>query len=253
MTNLADGHVNIEWSRGLAESDLGCEVPGKISIGEVRLGSAVESEGHLGDDIATAMGRVEDATAIGEAAGSLGEIEEGKRLKVKRPNRVNGACNLLPIGSNVLNRATADGAGDASQAFDSANSLLADLEDKSVPVAACGYDDVDRSVCVLLLHRSIHSKVKDQTFKSSIADKEITASPKRENLESTFARKVHCFEKLRFGVDFAEETGRAADPKGSVVSERNVLLNVKCRGWHGLMLYHLGLHMTPHRFLTLKR
>ncbi len=111
---------------------------GEVCVGKFRFCGGIETEGDGGDDVAVAVGGVEDAAAVGEAALVAGEIDEGVCFQIEGADAGDGVCYLLAVGPYVLDGRATDGARDAGEAFDAADSLLADLEDEGVPVGASG-------------------------------------------------------------------------------------------------------------------
>jgi len=58
------------------------------------------------------MRRIENAFAVGEFAITVSEIDKLKTFPVKASNICDRLRNFLPIRAHVLNRRTADKAGD---------------------------------------------------------------------------------------------------------------------------------------------
>ncbi len=144
---------------------------GEVGVGEVGFGGGIEAEGDGGDDVAVAVGGVEDASAVGEAALVAGEIDEGGGFEVEGADGGDGVGDLLTVGSYVLDGGAADGAGDAGEALDAGDSLLGDVEDEGVPVAAGGDGVVDVALpsgwawkgCAMAMWRTRPSKPESLT------------------------------------------------------------------------------------------
>ena len=142
VTDLADGVVDVDGFGCRISSG---EVALQVGVGQVGGRGAVEAKGNLGDDVAVAMRCVEDAAAVGEAALLMGEGGEGggfEGLKIQGAYLGNSVGNLLAVGPDVLDWCSADTARDSGQALDSADSLLAEVEDEGVPVGAGGGGNV---------------------------------------------------------------------------------------------------------------
>jgi len=95
--DLADGVVNLE-RRGL----LAGEVLGEVGVGEVRPRFGREAKGDSGDDVAFPGLGVEEAGAVGKAAGLVGELGEGAGLEVEGADGEDGLGDLLTVSADVL-------------------------------------------------------------------------------------------------------------------------------------------------------
>ena len=228
VTDGADSVVDVDGGWGLAG-----EVAGEVGVGEVGFGGGVEAEADGGDDVAVAVSGVEDASAVGEAALVGGEIDEGGGFEVEGADGGDGVGDLLTVGSYVLNGGAADGAGDAGEALDSGDSLLGDVEDEGVPVAASGDGVVDVTAIGLGLERVCYGDVEDEAVEAGVADKEIAASAEDEDGEVVGAGVGDGFEESGFAGDVGEEVSGAADAEGGVGGERDVLLDVEGGRLHG--------------------
>jgi len=201
------------------------EVTLQIGVCEIRFGRAVEAEGDGGDDVTIAVGSVEDAPAVGEAALFVGKVDEVVGLKVEGADVGDGVCYFLAVGSDVLDGRTTDGARDASETFDAADSLLADLQDEAVPVSARADDVVDGVVGRVHLNGLINGDVQDEAVEAGVADEEIAATTQDEEGKVALAGVVNGFEEGSFRGDLAEEAGWAAYAEGGVGGEGDVLLD----------------------------
>ena len=115
LTDCADGVVDLE-GRGLVVGEMLLEV----GVVEAWGGAGVEAEGDAGDDVAVAVGGVEDALAVGEVAVGGGEGGEGVGREIEGADGGDGLGDLLAVGSYVLDGGSADEAGDAGEALDAA-------------------------------------------------------------------------------------------------------------------------------------
>src|ERR1700679_2374589 len=61
VADLANSVVDVDGG-----GDLACEVAGQVRVGESGFCPGVEAEGYCRDDVAVAVGGVEDAAAVGE-------------------------------------------------------------------------------------------------------------------------------------------------------------------------------------------
>ena len=120
---------------------------GKVGVSEIRLGIKIEAESHRGDDVAIAMGGVEDAAAVFKSTGFARKGDEVEGIEVERTDGVDGAGNLLSVGPDVLDRSATDEAGYPGQALDAGDSLFADSQHEVVPVEP-GRDGVEEGVLV---------------------------------------------------------------------------------------------------------
>jgi len=222
VTDLADGVVDLDRRGGLI---LAGKVTLQVGVGELWGRGTVEAEGDLGDDVAVAMGSVEEAAAVGKAALLACECGEPEAFKVKGANLRDGVGDLLPVGPDVLYGRAADGAGDAGEALDAADSLLADLQDEAVPAGARCNGGVDRSAFGVGLRRCGDGNMDDQAVKAAVVDEEIAAATKNEDRQMPLAAELYSFEQLGLGVDLAKKTRWAADAKGGVRGEEDLLLD----------------------------
>src|SRR6202020_2181368 len=113
VTDGADGVVDVDGGRGLAG-----EVAGEVGVGEFGFGGGGETEADRGDDVWGAVGCIEDASAVGEAALVGGKIDEGRGFEVEGADGGDGVGDFLTVGSYVLDGGTADGAGNTGKALD---------------------------------------------------------------------------------------------------------------------------------------
>ena len=100
-------------------------------------------KGNRRDYVAVAMRGVEDTATVGEAALLCCEIDEVECFKIECTNLNDRVGNLLAVGSYVLDRCAANTPGDTCETLDSADSLLAYVEDEGVPFCAGGLGDVE--------------------------------------------------------------------------------------------------------------
>jgi len=230
VTDLADGVVDLHRRRSGAAG----EVALQVGVGELWSCGEVEAKGDLGDDVAVAMGRVEDAAAVGEPALLMREGDEGVGRQVEGADLGDGVGDLLAVGSDVLDWGAPDRAWDAGEALDAGDSLLADAEDEAVPLGAGGGGVVDVSAFGAGVGGGADGDVEDEAVEAGVADEEIAAAAEDEDFEAVPAGEVDSLEEFGFGADFAEEARRTADAEGSVRGERDLLLEVDGGRWHGL-------------------
>ena len=210
--------VDGRWSEAV-------EVTLQIGVREIGFSRAVEAERNGGDDVTIAVAGVEDAAPVGEATLFVSEIDKAVGLEVEGADAGDGVCYLLAVGSYVLDGCATDGARDAGEAFDAADSLLADFEDKCVPVGSGSDGVVDGVVGLVHLNRLINGDVQDEAVEAGIADEDIAATPQDEEGKVALAGVVNRFEEGSFGGDLAEEAGWAAYAEGGVGGEGDVLLD----------------------------
>jgi len=141
----------------------------------------------------------------------VGEGDEIKGFEIEGADRVDGAGDLLPIGADVLNGRTSDEAGDAGQALDSADSLLAGPEDEGVPVYA-GVDDGET-----LFGADLVTDVdeEDEAGEAFVGDDEVGAATKGEDWEALPVGEGDGLEEFGLCGDAGEEAGGASDAEGS--------------------------------------
>jgi len=144
-----------------------------VSFFIVSVGCGTKLEGN---DVAATVGGVEAAAAVAEGAVGGGEGDELERVKVEGADVGDGVGDLLAVGADVLDGRAADSAGDTGEAFDAADSLLADLEDEAVPVGAGGDGVVDEVACAVGLGRGVDGDVEDEAVEAAVADEEVAAT-----------------------------------------------------------------------------
>src|SRR5262252_4493164 len=69
------------------------------------------------DDVAAALGRIENAFPITETAGLGTEFPHFEISLIEHLNFSDGVRNFLPIGADILHRSSANAAGNSAQAF----------------------------------------------------------------------------------------------------------------------------------------
>ena len=237
VADLADGVVDVDGCRRVARGDLCGEVAGEVGVGEVGGSSRAEAEDDLGDDVAVALGGVEDAVAIAEAAGRARQCDEGEGFKIEGAHGVDGLGDLLAVGADVLDGGAADGAGDAGEALDAADALLADVVDEVVPVHASGDVEVDVVGAgdggQARGFQGADGDAEYESVEAGVADQEIAATAEGEDRELLLACELDGFEELIFRRDGAEKTSGPADPEGGVGGKRDVLLDGNGSKRHG--------------------
>lgn len=177
VADLADGVVDVNGFRlGISSG----EVALQVSVCELWGGRAIEAEGYLADDVAIAVSGVEDAAAVGEAALLVGEGDEGESFEVEDADVGDRVGDLLAVGADVLDGRAADAAGNAGEAFDAADSLLTDVEDKVVPLGARSGGNVKVAAGGVGLRRGGNRYMDDEPVEAAVADQEVTATAENE-------------------------------------------------------------------------
>lgn len=245
MPDTADSVVDLEWGGGHPAAG---EALLEVSVSKVWYGFQVEPEGDSGDDVAIAVGGVEDAGAVAEAAEFGREGDERQAFKVKGVNCGDGGGDLLAIRSDVLDWAAANQAGNSSETLYAADPCFCDEQDKSVPVKTGGYSIGERSlgrrgadavafkVSAFYAEGIIDGYLQNYARVARIVDQKIAASAEDENWETTGAREINSLEKLVLVADSEEEASRAPNSESGVGGEWNVLLKIDARLLHELIL-----------------
>jgi len=189
MTDLADGVIDLDRGR----LSLG-EVTREVGVGEVRGSRGVEAECDRGDDVAIAVRGVEDAAPVGKAALGVGEVDELHGFEIECADGVDGFRDLLAVGTDVLDGCSTEGAGDTGEAFDSADSLLADGENEVVPFDARGDGLVEEAVAVGGCQGLVDGEMDDEAGEAGVADEEVTAAAEDEDGEIAFAGEADGFD-----------------------------------------------------------
>jgi hypothetical protein len=230
VANLADGVVDVDgFGRGIPAG----EVTLQVGVGEIWRCIEIKVEGNRCDDVAVAVRGVEDAVAIGEVALLGFEVDEAERFKIECANDGDAGRDLLPVGTDVLDRAAANQAGNAGETFDSCDTSLRRQEYESVPIVS-GRDAIgERRLCRTAIQiAAVHVKgmvnpgMDNQAVEAAVADEEIAATTEDEDFEVVLARERNGFKEFGFRGDLAEMAGRAANAKGGERGERDLFLDV---------------------------
>ena len=193
----------------------------QVGVGEARCAVFLQSVVDAGDDVASALGGVENAAAIREAAVRRREFPDFETAEVDGANGDDGFGNFLSVSANVLDGRSADGAGDSGKTFDAGIVLGDSVANKGIPVFPSGDAEDIAPLC-----DSFKGDAQDEPGKAFIRDKKIAASAEDEERQAAGAGEVYGFEDLFFGRSFGEETRRASDVEGGVWSEGNVFEEV---------------------------
>jgi len=186
----ADGVVDVQ--RGGVRAAEG----GEIGVGEVGLGVGIEGEVDAREDVAVAVGGVEDAVAVGEVAGVVGEVDESRGVEIKGVDALDGLGDLLTVGSYVLDGRGTDEAGDAGETLDAADSLAAGLKNEGVPIEA-GVGLKDRFFAGFRRGEAVaKGQVQDKAREAGVGDDEIGAATEDEDWEGVGAGVVQGFEEV---------------------------------------------------------
>lgn len=228
--DLADGMVDLDRCGLLAG-----EAFGKIGVGEVGRGVGGKAEDDGGDDVAAAGVGVEEAGAVGKAAGFVGELGEGAGVEVEGADGVDGLGDLLPVGSDVLDGRGTSEAGDAGEALHAGEVEGARVENEGVPVEAGGDPEVDPVLAGWSGNQRVaESEMEDEAGETAIRDEEVGAAAEGEEAEVVGPGEGDGFEELGLGADLDEEAGWAADAEGGEGGEVDVFLNLEGGAGHGL-------------------
>jgi hypothetical protein len=190
----------------------------EVGVGEIWLRSAVETEGDLGDDVAVAVGGVEEAGAVGEAALFLRQGEERKGFEVEGADFGDGGGDLLAVGSDVLDGRAADEAGDSGEAFDAGDAEHAGGADEVVP----GDAGVDLDLRAVETGGGADGGEEDEAGKALVGNDEVGAAADGEDGQTPLAGEVDGFEEFGFGGDAGEVAGGASDVEGGEGGEGDV-------------------------------
>ena len=109
------------------------EMPFQVGIFEVRLAAGRERVGDAENDEPSALGRIENAGAVGEAAGFVAKFANLAVFSIENFDRLDGLGNFLSVGADVLYRRAAHAAGDAAQALDACAVRHDGVGDEAVP------------------------------------------------------------------------------------------------------------------------
>src|SRR5579884_3108115 len=88
------------------------------------------------NDVPVALGSIQNAGPITEAAIGRSEFTYALFGEIKRHNSGNDVRNFLPVSTDILHRSSAHAAGNATETFDSGAVSLYTVGDELVPVFA---------------------------------------------------------------------------------------------------------------------
>ena len=141
--NLANRVSGVGQRRSLAASR---KMLFQVGILNFRLAARDQFVGDANNNEASALGGVEDAGAIAEAAGFVAEFVELSVFKIERENGIDGFRDFLPVGPDVLHRRSAHAAGNSAQTFDPRAIAGDGTGDEFVPLFAGS--DFERLLCL---------------------------------------------------------------------------------------------------------
>ena len=105
----------------------------QIGIANSRFASGSERKGDAQNDESPTLGSVENAAAVGEAAGFAAEFANLPIFQVQYKRRFNRVGNFLSVSADVLHRSSAYASGNAAQALDSRALAPHRVRDEPVP------------------------------------------------------------------------------------------------------------------------
>src|ERR1700677_3490417 len=157
-----------------------------LQIGVIHGGgaTALQAVVHAQNNVASALGAVEDAGTITESAGRVGQNYDAvfflvRRFEVEGAHGFDGIGDFLPVGADVLYGGGTDAAGDSAEAFDSGAILGDGVSDEVIPVDACAYAEKHGVACGLLQLWSCDAaegNFEDEAGPSGIGDDEVAAA-----------------------------------------------------------------------------
>ena len=109
----------------------------QVGIADVGLAPRSECVSDAENDEPSALGRIEDACAVGEAAGFVAKFANLAVFSVEDLDRLDGLRNFLPVGADVLHRRAADAARNAAQALDARAVRHHGVRNEAVPGFSC--------------------------------------------------------------------------------------------------------------------
>ena len=179
------------------------------------------------------MNRIEDTSAVSKPTLVAREVDESIGFQIESADINNGVCHFLPISSHILYRSAANGTRYTSKTLYPADSLLADLEHKGVPVSTSCYGAVHKVVVIDLLDRSIDGDVKDKAVETGVTNQQVASAPKDEDGHAVLVSEFDGLSKSGFCIDLAEVAGGSADAESSVGSQWYGFLNSDRGTLHG--------------------
>ena len=197
----------------------------QIGVAYIRLGGGIEAKRESRNNVTTARDGVEQAGAISKATGILRQIDKLETFQIEGVDHLDGARDLLPVSSNILNWAAADQARDAGKALATAHALLTNLANEAVPICSSGGAE---HVTVLFSLRG-NANVQDQAGKAFVRNKQITPSAHGKETQIAATGELNSFGELGGIRDTGEKARRSAHPQCCVGRKRDPLLHVERR------------------------
>src|SRR6185437_8655755 len=113
------------------------------------------------NDVTPALAGVEDAGAVGEAAGRIAKLVQMAILQVNGLHAFDGPRNFLAVGAHILHRRPAHAAGNAAEALDAGAVAGYGASHKPVPLLA-GSDVENEFVAFLALFQTADANAQHQ-------------------------------------------------------------------------------------------
>ena len=169
---------------------------------------------------------VEEAGAVGEVAVSRGEVDEVGGFEIEGAYGGDGGGNLLTVGSDILDRSTADGAGNSGEALKACAVVGDGALHKGVPVFSGSGPVEAGSIGLGVGFNATEGHVEDEAGKAGVGDKKIAAATQDEKGLVVFAGPADAFDDLFFRDCLRKPAGRATYAEGGQRGERDVLQNL---------------------------
>ncbi len=120
--------------------------------------------------------------------------------------------NLLPVGTNILHRRSADISGDPAEAFDTCKIVFDARSDKVVPILACAGPDGSYAVRTVRFVRvcsgslpelrTVDADVDDDAVETFVGDQYIAPAAQNEDRKFAFLCKRKGGDKRGFSLSF---------------------------------------------------
>src|SRR4051794_16181915 len=212
-----DGVADVLQRRRRAELDV--ERPGELGVADRgRAVRAREDEGDREDD--PAAGRaLEDAGAVGEAAGGGVERLDRVALTVEHADGPDRLGDVLAVGADVLDRGRADRARDARQALDPGEAAGDTPRDQRVPGPAGPDLERDAAVRQIGCRDPAHGDADDRAGEALVGDDDVAAAREQEQRRAGAVRAADLGDERLLVAGRDEPPGGAAEAQGREVGE----------------------------------
>jgi len=151
----------------------------QVPIGNVSGAARLQSVGHLQDDVTSALAPVENAGSVFETAIRSGQFSGLAVAQIEGADGFDGVGDFLPVGSDVLDRSTADASGNAAETLHAGAVAGDGVGYEGVPFLARADFVMYDSIFFAILH-SLDGNLEDQARPPGVGNYQVAASTEHE-------------------------------------------------------------------------